>query len=290
MTAPDVVFAEFVQANPVPDVADLAGLRPEVTTLPLSDPAAVDGWASDELVSAVRQQPPRRAWLAAAALLSVIVIVGVVAAWPSQPGVQVGSRDPEGAASEVAEPQTAEDALRLAAVAAVEEWIAALDAGDIDRVLALSGESARSDADRRMYEWLVAWADAGLPVETDGCEAASMVASMVRVECDVRLSDPVAGLLGLADLVGPFDHRDGLVTWQPWVGGDIGELNNAWASYLRTFHPAAYEAQCSPAAYEPGTVVASRGLALTADCAELAMPLAEDVADWVAAGMPDDQP
>lgn len=199
-------------------------------------------------------------------------------AWPDRPVLQP-----------VAEPPSPEEVLRRNAVSAAEAWLAALITGDIDRVMALSGPGARSEADRRVHEWQAGLAAEGMPIEVQGCLVASVFGSMARVECHVRLGDLVAIELSIAELVAPFDYTNGLITWRPYTGGNISDVNDAYASYLRSFHTPEYEAHCSPAAYTPGTMIRDRGLALTGECAQLAAPLAADIAQWIRDGRPENQ-
>ena len=272
MTDPNVVFAKFVAANPVPDVSAIDEPRPDVTAV-----ISRAGARSDTLPPAASARR-RGAWVAAAAFLFVLAVGGLFLAWPDQP------------VSQPAAPPSPEEVLRLDAVSAAEEWLAALNAGDIDRVMVLSDPGARSEADRRVHEWQAGFAAEGMPIDVQRCVVASVTGATARVECNVLLGDPVAIELGLAELVAPFDYNDGLITWRPYTGGNISDVNDAYSSYLRLFHTAEYEARCSPAAYTPGTVIQDRGLALTGECAQLAAPLAADVAQWIGESRPDDQP
>jgi hypothetical protein len=203
----------------------------------------------------------------------------LLVAWPGQP-----------AAPPAAEPESAEDSLRREAVSAAEEWLAALNAGAIDQVIERSGPGARSQADQRVHEWQAGLAAAGMPIQVEACDVVSVTGSIARVECNVRLGDLVAMELNVAELVAPFDYSDGLITWRPYTGGSISDVNDAYASYLRLYHATEFDARCSPAAYAPGTIIQDRGLALTGECADLAAPLAADVAQWLRDGRPEDQP
>ncbi len=272
MTDPNVVFAKFVAANPVPDVSGIDEPRPDVT-------AIISGAGARSATPRPTAPAPRRgAWAAAAAFLLVLALGGLFLAWPDRP------------VSQPAAPPSPEEVLRQDAVSAVANWLAALNAGDIDRVMALSDLGARSEADRRVHEWQAGFATEGTPIDVQGCVAASVAGATARVECNVRLGDPVAIELGVAELVAPFDYNDGLITWRPYTGGNVSDVNDAYSSYLRLFHTAEYEARCSPAAYTPGTVIQDRGLALTGECAQLAAPLAADVVRWIRDGRPEDQP
>ena len=272
MTNPDVLFAAFVDANPVPDIADLEEARPDVGGI-ISGDAAMR-----REVQPAPAKLPHRVWVAAAALLIVLSVGGLLVAWPGR------------TVSQPATEPSPEESLRQEAVSAVEHWLAVLNAGDIEQVMTLSSVEARNESDRRVHEWLAGFAAHGMPVEVQTCGATPAAGGTARVECDVRLSDPVADELGVADLVAPFGYGGGLVGWQPYVGGDISAVNDAYATYLRSFDAARYEAWCSPTAYAPGSVVQDRGLALTGECAQLAAPLAGAVAEWIRGGGLDEQP
>jgi len=272
MTDPDAVFTKFVDANPVPEISDINELRPDVTAIISGTGARTD--TRQPTTPTLR----RGVWAAAVAFALVLAVGGLFLVWPDQPVSQPA-----------VEPPSPEDMLRQDAVSTTEEWLAALNAGDIDRVLALSDPGARSEADRRVHEWQAGLAAEGMPIEVRGCVVASVVGSMARVECDVHLGDLVAIQLGIANLVAPFDYSDGFITWRPYTGGSISDVNDAYASYLQLFQTAEYEARCSPAAYTPATVTQDRGLALTGECAQLAAPLATDIAKWIRDGRPEQQ-
>jgi hypothetical protein len=272
MTEPDVVFAIFVDANPVPDLSDLEESRPDATAI------ISGGTTPSDKPQPTTPAPRRGVWVAAAAFLLVLAVGGLLLAWPDQP------------VSQPAEAPSAEDVLRQNAVSTAEEWLAALNIGDIDRVMVLSNPQARSEADRRVHEWLAGLAPEGMSIEVRGCAVAYVAGTTARVECEVRLGDLVAIELGVAELVAPFDYSDGFITWLPYTGGDISDVNDAYASYLRMFHTTEYEARCSPAAYTFGTVIQDRALALTGECAQVAAPLAADIARWIRDGRPEEQP
>ena len=272
MTDPDVVFAKLVDANPVPSIADVDEAVPAVAAI-LSGAPATTGRLQD-----VTPARPRWAWVAAAAVVLVVAVGGLFLARRDQPATQIAT-----------EPPSPEEALGQDAVSTTEVWLAALNAGDIDRVMALSDPATRTEADRRVHEWQAGLAAAGMPIEVRACGVASVVGSVARVECAVRLGDLVAVELGVADLVAPFGYNDGLIAWRPYTGGNISDVNDAYSSYLQLFHTAEYEARCSPAAYPPGGVVQDRGLALTGECAQVAAPLAADIAQWISDGRPEEQ-
>ena len=265
MTDPDVVFAMFVDSNPLRDAA---------TDEPTPDVGGIMEVPAGMETRRSHRDRYREARTAALALLLVLAVGGLWMVWPK-------------AAPDVAGPASPEGAGTPSAISTIEAWLLAVNAGDIDRVMALSAPDASSEADRRVAEWQAGLAVAGMPIDVRNCVVASVAGSTTRVECQVRLGDLVAAELGTADLVAPFDVEGGLARWRPYTGGDISAVNDAYASYLRLFHRAEYEGRCAPTAYSPGTVIVDRGLALTGECAELAASVAADVAQWLREGRPE---
>lgn len=268
MTHPDVVFTRFVEANPAPHPEAVHRERPDVDemlaalneTLPMARPlTASPSWR-------------RIRWLTAVATFMFVVGIAAAVTWISNP------REPA-----LTDPIAfvREDALTKA-----EQWIQAVNAGEIERVMSLSSPDSVSIADQRVHEWVAGLANQGMPVQVLSCEVSAATPADALVECQVRLTDAVAVELGVAQLVAPFRYSDGLLSWQPYTGGNISEVNAAYSTYLRQYLEAEYETVCAPAAYEPGSVVQDRGLALTGDCAELAAPLADDVVQWIRTGRP----
>lgn len=276
MTRHDDVFAMFVSANPVSTLDRDAAPIPAI---------------EDALRSPVRSGPQQqlvppgaatsRRWLvAAAAFVLVIVVAGLSLALlrsdpvpPVAPTTTTTTLDPlaRGAAD---------------AEAAATAFIAAVAAGDIDAAMALSTPDASDGSDRRVHEFLAAFAAAGMPSMAGECIAEQVTESSALVRCAVTSGDVVAVELGQADAIYPYRYQDGLLAWQQIEGADFGEVNRAYADYLRTYFPDDYAAVCSPAAYAPGTIVQSNLLALTGECGDLAASVAGDVVEWIRAGRP----
>ncbi len=285
MSHPDDVFAAFIDANPVPDVAVLEGGRPSAELF-LSDlerrGTVMKTTEGRRIPPDFGDQPSRRLsappgrWLVAAAAFAAVLAVGGI--WWA---VTAGNRGPE-----PAQPPP-EDTVGPEALTQAEAWLAALNAGDVESILAIAGSSQADVDDRRMYEYHAVFATSGRPSTTvHGCEIESANDRLAIVNCRVTLNDPVAAAVGLGELISPFTYFNDALTWQPFEGGDIGLVNRAYAEYLQLFRPAEYEAACSPLAYEPGSVVQNGGIALTGECAELQTPLSDAVADWVEQGRP----
>ena len=258
MTRHDEVFAMFASANPVSTLDRDAAPVPAIEAV-LRSP--VPPHSRQPLVAA--RVPVGRRWLVAAAAF-VVVIVAV--------GLSLVLLRPD-EIPPVAPTTTTQDPLALVAAdaeAAAKDFLAAVAAGDIDTVMALSSPSASSIADRRVHEYNAAFAAAGMPIVHGECSAEQVTESSALVRCDVN----------------PFGYENGQLAWRPLEGIDIGEVNRAHAEYLRAFRPDEYAAVCSPGAYEPGTVVQSNLLALTGECGELAASVADDVVAWIRAGRP----
>lgn len=265
MTAPDTVFAYFVEANPVPE---------QLVVDPAADVEKL--LRGDHGLSTHAGRPSvRRGLLVAGAAFAAVILLAF--AWIALP---LRSPSPE--------PANPEEALRRQAVAAVNELVAARNAGDIDRVFELSAPSASGSAVsmRRLEEFQAGFAEAGLPTTIVDCDATVVSASLVTGECRLEMADPVAAELGAAEQVAPYRYEDGLLTILEYRGDSVFAVNRAYSVYLRTFHPEDYSAACQPGAYEPGSIVQSELLALTGECADVAAPRAADVAAWLRAGRP----
>lgn len=262
MTNTDVVFEKFAEANPVDSEA-----------VPASLPSADDILESLQAPRRSRRAErgpgrSRSGWVVALASFVVVVSLGVGLNWLRGETDSLDSLD----------------AIQRDGVSAAERWLEAVNRGDIETVMALSSPGSSQIADRRVAEWLAGFSAQGMPTRVDGCRAVATTLDGVSVECQVHLTDPVAVEVGVSDLIAPFVYEDGLVTWQPYRGGDISQVNTSYSRYLQAFHRAEYDAVCSPDAYESGSVVHDRQLALTGECAELAAPLANDVAQWIRDG------
>lgn len=292
MTRHDQVYALFVAANPVSS-ADWDDL-----TVP--DPAPLLGTtaAPEKTQPVLATLPIRRRWaVAVTAFVAVLVAVGVSLAvlngsTPSEP-VAPSSTTTIPPSTSVAPATTTTaapdpvDELSAAAVAAAQQFLALLNSGDIDAVMALSAPDAAAIADRRVHEFMAAFAAAGMPLSVGDCQAEATTASSALVSCEVTLGDAVASELGPAEAVYPFRFEEGLLTWRPFEGIDIGEVNRAYATYLQAYLPEEYSAVCSPSRYDPLQIVQSNLLAITGECGVLAASAAADVAAWISAGRPD---
>lgn len=264
----DEVFARFREANPVTDVSALDSTAPPWETV-----VAADG--GSPVVQPARGVRTRRAtwrWPVAAAAMAVIALIGSV--W-------LFDRDDR----EAIETLSPTEVVRRDARDLAQRWLAAANGGDLQAMIDVSRPS--SPADVRLFEWLIGLAEVGLTTEIDGCEVTAATESAALVDCQVRLDNPVAAQLGVDHLVAPFGYSEGEVSWQPYRGGDVGRVNAAFADYLAAYEPERYRATCHPSAYEPGSVVADNGLALTGECAELAGPLADEVVEWIRKGRPE---
>lgn len=270
MTDPDRVFAQFVEANPVPGETIEHGAEPpdfdprsEVRLL-ATRPARSDPPAS------LRQ---RTAWtVSIAASVLVLVVAGL---WMTQ-----RSTTDTGPANRN-EPPTPDVLAR--------QWQDAINRGDVTTALELSAPASRTIADQRVAEWQAGLAANDMPTTFGDCEIEPVTDSSGRVTCSAHLGDLVAVELGVAELQAPFDYNEGLLAWRPFTGGDISQVNKAYADYLRQYHPDQYDEVCGSTAYESGTVLLSNGLALTGECAELAAPLSGDVVEWIRRGRPEPQ-
>lgn len=270
MSHADEVFELFVAANPVPDITALHTPRPPTSRF------AVELGPPDLVIEPVSATSRHRQWLVAAA----VVAAALVAA-----GLWFGRSD-DAIEQQPIDAVDPDELIERDATAKAVRWLEAANAGDVEAIVAISHPSSTDLADRRLFEWLGGLADGGLPTRVGACET-DPSASPVIVRCDIVLVNPVADELGVDRLVAPFRYEDGLLTWLPYTGGDIGLHNEAVSAYLARFEPEAYEQACLPGAYDPGSVVSDRGLALTGECAVVAAPLAEDVAEWLRAGRPE---
>lgn len=274
MTRRDEVFAMFASANPVSTLERDAAPIPAVEDVLRSPTRAGAQRRLEPLVA-----PVGRRWLVAAAAFALVVIaVGL--------SLALVRSDP---VAPVAPTTTTLDPLVAVAAdaeAAAAEFLAAIAAGDIDAVMALSTPDASSVSDRRVHEFLAAFAAAGMSATTGECAAEQVTPSSALVRCAVTSGDVVAAELNEAEVVFPFRYQDGLLAWQQFEGADFGAVNRAYADYLRLFRPVEYEAVCSPGAYAPGSIVQSSLLALTGECGELVASVADEVATWIGDGRP----
>jgi len=275
MSRADDVFAMFVQANPVPDVAALESRLDR----PSGDDLERGGMNMRNAIEPGIRPETRaphaegRRWsgplffVAAAAL--VVVLVG--GAWMLAGRSSIDIADPN---------LPIEDR----AVAAAERHLAAVNSGDIDTINALAYEE--NVADTRMWEFNAAFAAAGYPTVARGCEVVNSTLNLADVRCAVEVDNPVFEALGVSDLVAPFLFLDGRLAWKPWEGGDFSQVNAAFAAYLQANRPDEYETACSPRAFVQTEIVQDQGIALTPECAALELDVIDDVARWVREGMP----
>lgn len=226
--------------------------------------------------------PPRpssgRRWALATA--AVLLLIGLLA-------VAVAARDsgePELPADDPIPTPTREE---IAVDTAVRFWTA-VNTGDVDTAIEMSyGDETDLGADRELWELHAAAIAAGETRTIRSCEPGWVNRLFVEVECTIVIDEPVYAFFDTTEYVNPAKvYDDGSVAWEPTIGRPYTEPNRAYAEYLRTFHPDEYAAVCDPTAYQPGSIVNDSGLALTRACGELAMPLADDVAAWLAAGRP----
>ncbi len=280
---PDAVYTLLAEANPVPDSRSitpvLERLHPDPTgsnTMQLT--------ATRPTESETRPPKPQRWMMAAAAAVIAIAAVAVILFARDEP-------DPVEPATQlttvpVTAPSAPAELTEAEAIAVARRYHAALLGGDVDAVMAVTDSVGDPQADRHVAEMWAAMVGPEESATIGDCTATSNTGSVV-VRCDIVINDPVWVELGVNDLVTPVRITDGKIRWLPYEGADFGEGNRAYADYLQAVHPADYEAVCSPAAYEIGTIVSNRGLALTGACTELWFPLADDVVQWIRDGRPD---
>ncbi len=276
---PNSVYSLLVDANPVPDADNASELRLERRPAPAPDPGSQAAqFTAIEPVGNTTDPDRRHRWmLAAAAAAIVIVAFGALMFTRSEP-------EPVDRADEPTEPlPPTQEELALATAVA---FYTAVNAGDIDTVMVMTNpDFSNVAADRQMWEMHAVTVRVGEPWTIGACETIHVDADSIDVGCGVIVSDPVFEELGIAELVAAVRVFDDQTTrWLPFQGADVGAANQAYADYLRTFRPVEYEAVCNPTEYEPGTINADSGLALTAACAELWVPLGDDVAQLIRDG------
>lgn len=265
---PEEVYSLLIEANPVPDPMihmDEIAASPDGTFLEQR---------REDMQTIERRDPkasrPRGRWLAAAAGFLIIAALGAILVVANDDGEVVGDRTvPE------------------LAVARAEQFLAARDSADFQEA---AGTEPMPADELAMWEWTVTLDEAGYFGEYGECRAVDD-SGVIRVECDFTWEDPVAAVVGLEVTIQPFNFypdrgEAGQLEWLPFGPDDPSVVNAAYADYLRQFEADAYESACSPAAYDLGAVVTSRGLALTPECAEALTPLIPAVVDWVGAGQP----
>lgn len=269
MTDPEEVFAMFVAADPVADEQTNDQMPP-----PLDPSAEVLPFPGPRELRSPRETGQRLAWVAsAAACLLILMAAGL---WMTQrPSIETGPADDEGAIEAPSGP-----------VLQVLRWQNAINSGDVTTALALSVPDSRTTAERRLYGWLAGMAASGTPITLSDCEDIPATATTGEVLCVARTENPVMVELDMAEFTAPFDYENDLLTWRPYQDGDITAVNAAYADYLSQFKPEQFAEACTSIAYEPGTIVLSERLALTGECAQVAAPLSDEIAQWIRDGRP----
>lgn len=282
----EAVYTLLVEANPVPDPADetmrpvLERLRPTPVrseTMQLTTPRPVDS----------ASPTPRRSRLIAAAAATTIAIVAI--------GAVVLTRDDTEPAEPASPPPTdATDRLppvvsHEVAIDTARVYLDAFSRGDVDTALAMTDDGVPSlEAERNIVEMWAVLDRILEPAATYEACSASDALGWIEVRCDATVNDPVAIELGVDQGVWPIRVNDDLtVRWLPIEGVEFSQSNWAYSDYLRAYHPTEYEVACQPGAYEVGTIHANANLALTGACAELFVPLADDVVQWIRDGRPE---
>lgn len=181
-------------------------------------------------------------------------------------------------------PVNGDGSLEAEAVDAVERFYAAVNAGDIETVMALSHPTVADMSNERMWGFNIVLA-AEHPIEVTDCGARAVSETFAEVTCTWSMADPVAIAVEMPDVTLPFSYQDGLLVWRPWEGADF-DINRVYSDYLEQFHSEEYDAACSLAPYAAGSVVYSNGIALTPECAEVLAPKLDDIARWVLDGQP----
>lgn len=280
----DAVFELLIEANPIPD-PDVAPSTVRALDTPPEPGSSPMLTLEKHLTPSDATPPDRRRWLAVAAVAATVVAVVAVVVLrddaepvePSTPIVTVGETLPEPLSRE-------EQAIETA-----REFLAAINAGDVDTAASMSnGDYVDIAAAREMWSMNAAISERYGEFQTIGrCEVANVNSQYVEVDCDVVVNDPVYAALDSDELVAPTRvYDDRTVVWAAWRGADTGAASAAYREYLQEHHADEYAAVCDPLAYEQGSVIVNRGLALTEACGELMVPLADDVAAWIEAGRP----
>ena len=273
MSRTERIYALLVEANPVPD----PDVLPErlVDTEPhlrIIDPRRETMHTEETTQPTTRERQPRRRWIPALAAAAVVAAVAVGALLLTN----------------IESEPSAEEVRADAAIATAEAQLAAVNDGDNEAIIAqTTADGSRAEADGRMIEYNVALAGT-YPWQVQSCEATFSSDEYVNVDCAFANTDPVYVAEGVSELIAPtFVYDDGRVEWRIWQGANFSLANRAYADYLRVNHRTEYDAVCWPQSYSPaGSVNRDGGLAFTKECADLALPLAQDIADWVEAGKP----
>ena len=282
---PDTVYALLVEANPIPDPDAVPTEGSAHVSIPHPGSETMLTLEPETHATATTVRARRRWPVAAAAAMIVIAVLGALAFirdddTPAEPANPIVTAD-----ASLPSPPTREET----AVATASAFYRAVNAGDVDTVIAMSNpDYTDADADRQMWEMLAVTTTHGQPWTIGACvPVAGADIVYIEVACEVVMHDPVWEALAVANVIAPVRVFDDLSTqWRPFRGADFSDANRAYAEYFRAFRTTEYETVCDPSAYEPGTVNADAGLALTKQCAELWVPLAEQVAQWIIDGRP----
>lgn len=295
----DAVFDTLVKSNPVPnphstrstDPARVVPLRPAHT--------GSETMKTIQPVPDVAGPPrrPRRAWIVAAAAAAIVLVgIGALLISTADDGDNEPVDVPATTTAPTPPPTTEAPSATLgpadepAAAAAAEAFYSNVVAGDVDAVVAMSNPRTDLVADRAMWEMnAYAYANGQAPT-LDNCRTFATTPQIIEAGCDVTITDPVWKALGAPEqMILPIRFfADGTVQWLPFrvteddtSGFDLSRANRAVAQYLRERHPTEYDAGCSPVGYETGTINQDQGLALTVECAQLWVPLRDEIAAWV---------
>jgi hypothetical protein len=267
------IYALLVEANPVSDPDALPEkLVDAVPRFTVVDPRRAP-MQTEETIQLQPDKPPSRRVLIRGLAVAAVVIAALAA------GVLLLNADDD--------PDVA-DGREQDAVARTEAFLAAINAGDIEAVESLTtspGEAIPED-DQRMWEFNIV-VSAQYPQQVRGCEATDANKEFVYVDCSVASSDPVWVATGVSEYTVPWwVYDEGRMVWRGFEGVSFTQGTQAYAEYLRLRHPDEYAEVCAPVAYLGSLVNSKGGIAFTKGCAELIVPLAADIADWVEAGKP----
>ncbi len=257
----------------------------------------------------VRIERSSRVWLAAAAAVAVIGVVGAIAIATSRSDVDddlVPSGPPTPSAvdslpgvTESSEPPSTEPPLDgddAEAIAFAEAYFTSMAAGEADEVIARSDLTTLApEKEAALTQWwsVAAWPELEHPGWPSGdCSLAPVPAvdDSVTVLCPLEVGDPVAVELGVASLVWTVSvARDGSVTRGAEPNAPdfktYGAVWSAYRDYIDVHAPEGGTA-CDPAEYDSGAIWSAGGLALTGPCAEVTSALADAVAEWIGNGRP----
>ena len=277
------IYALLVEANPVPDPHRTSDPTDQPLRLVTDRSTPMHVIERPDIDTAADDRPPRRTRIAAAAAATIVLLglgaLLVVDAGDDEPGAPADQPS-----TTVATPSGIDAEEAAAAAMAAGEFYRSIVAGEIEVAAEMSHPDSDLVADRAMWEMNAYTAENGVGEEIGDCRALAGEPGFVLAACDVTTSNPVWNALGLSEALAPIRYfADGTVQWQPYLAPDgnpleFDDANRAVVEYLREFAPEQYDAACNPAAYETGAVVNASGLALTPACAEVWVPLVDDIA------------